>query len=267
MSIHSVSSVDNLTAAGMPEGGREAAELRSAGAVSGAVYAAYLRAAGHPLLVALTLAVTTLAQLLGSSSDWWTSYWVTLEEGLPPGLLNALSENATGSTLQLTDNETNPLLDNAQFPNSTLDRYDCIYIYTAMVLSLVAVSLLRSFMFFSMAMSASTRLHNNMFAAITRAPMRFFIPQYSVVTRRHSKRRHANDSIGLSLIGIVVVVATVNWWLLVPTLAIGVIFYGLRIIYLSSSRSIKRLEGVSKSSSLFANALHILLSMVPLKSL
>ncbi|KPJ13631.1 putative multidrug resistance-associated protein lethal(2)03659 [Papilio machaon] len=128
--VDQVSSVDNLTAAGMPEGGREAAELRSAGAVSGAVYAAYLRAAGHPLLVALTLAVTTLAQLLGSSSDWWTSYWVTLEEGLPPGLLNALSENATGSTLQLTYNETNPLLDNAQFPNSTLDRYDCIYIYT-----------------------------------------------------------------------------------------------------------------------------------------
>ncbi|XP_045542487.1 ATP-binding cassette subfamily C member 4 isoform X2 [Papilio machaon] len=259
MSIHSVSSVDNLTAAGMPEGGREAAELRSAGAVSGAVYAAYLRAAGHPLLVALTLAVTTLAQLLGSSSDWWTSYWVTLEEGLPPGLLNALSENATGSTLQLTYNETNPLLDNAQFPNSTLDRYDCIYIYTAMVLSLVAVSLLRSFMFFSMAMSASTRLHNNMFAAITRAPMRFFHTNPSGrVLNRFSKDMGAVDEvlpsalldvlqIGLSLIGIVVVVATVNWWLLVPTLAIGVIFYGLRIIYLSSSRSIKRLEGVTRS--------------------
>lgn len=73
-----MSSVDNVSAAGMPEGaggGREAAEARSAGAVAGAVYAAYLRAAGHPLLVALTLAVTALAQLLGSGSDWWTSYW------------------------------------------------------------------------------------------------------------------------------------------------------------------------------------------------
>lgn len=54
--------------------------------------------------------------------------------------------------------------------------------------------------------------------------------------------------IGLSLIGIVVVVAIVNYWLLVPTVAIGFVFYGLRIFYLSSSRSIKRLEGVSESS-------------------
>lgn len=45
-----------------------------------------------------------------------------------------------------------------------------------------------------------------------------------------------------------VVVAIVNYWLLVPTLAIGVVFYVLRIFYISSSRSIKRLEGVSESS-------------------
>lgn len=43
-----------------------------------------------------------------------------------------------------------------------------------MVIALVVISLLRSFMFFSMAMRASTRLHNKMFASITRAPMRFF---------------------------------------------------------------------------------------------
>lgn len=55
---------------------------------------------------------------------------MTLEEGLPPALLNTLSENATGPTLQLIDNETSPLVDNAQFPNSILDRYDCIYIYS-----------------------------------------------------------------------------------------------------------------------------------------
>lgn len=45
-----------------------------------------------------------------------------------------------------------------------------------------------------------------------------------------------------------VVVGVVNYWLLLPTLAIGVVFYGLRIFYLASSRSIKRLEGVSESS-------------------
>lgn len=73
-----MSSVDNLTATAPPEGGREEAEMRSAGAVSGKVYGAYLRASGHPLLVALMVLVAVLAQLLGSGSDWWTSYWLVL---------------------------------------------------------------------------------------------------------------------------------------------------------------------------------------------
>ncbi|XP_068628290.1 probable multidrug resistance-associated protein lethal(2)03659 [Battus philenor] len=259
MSIHSVSSVDNITGAEPPEGGREEAEMRSAGAVSSAVYGAYLRASGHPLVVALMLAITTLAQLLGSGSDWWTSYWVNLEETLPPSVVTALDDKNSTFLRASSQNMTSPFIDDAKFPRSGLSRYDCIYIYSAMVVALVAVSLLRSFMFFSMAMTASTRLHNNMFASITRAPMRFFHTNPSGrILNRFSKDMGAVDEvlpsalldvlqIGLSLIGIVVVVAIVNWWLLLPTLAIGVIFYGLRIVYLSSSRSIKRLEGVTRS--------------------
>lgn len=52
--------------------------------------------------------------------------------------------------------------------------------------------------------------------------------------------------IGLSLLGIIIVVAIANVWLLIPTVIIGIIFYYLRVIYLSTSRSVKRLEGVSE---------------------
>ncbi|XP_049887227.1 ATP-binding cassette sub-family C member 4-like isoform X2 [Pectinophora gossypiella] len=261
MSIHSVSSVDNLTATAPPEGTREEAELRSAGAVSGAVYGAYLRAAGHPLLVALMCSVAVLAQLLGSGSDWWTSYWVNLEEENPNRVINALrtGDNTTHGPLESVGNVTDALIDDAVYLGSGLTRYQCIYIYSGMVIALVIVSLLRSFMFFSMAMRASTRLHNNMFAAITRAPMRFFhVNPSGRILNRFSKDMGAVDEvlpsalldvlqIGLSLIGIVVVVAVVNYWLLVPTVAIGVVFYGLRIFYLATSRTIKRLEGVTRS--------------------
>ncbi|CAG9575865.1 unnamed protein product [Danaus chrysippus] len=258
MSIHSVSSVDNLTATAPPEGGREEAEMRSAGAVSGAVYGAYLGASGHPLMVTLMVLVAVLAQLLGSGSDWWTSFWVNQEEDHPKSVLRTLDSSNTSGPLQYSSNFTQALLENAHF-SSGLTRYDCIYIYTGMVVSLVVISLLRSFMFFSMAMRASTRLHNNMFSSITRAPMRFFHTNPSGrILNRFSKDMGAVDEvlpaalldvlqIGLSLIGIVVVVAVVNFWLLVPTLFIGLIFYGLRIFYLSSSRSIKRLEGVTRS--------------------
>lgn len=52
--------------------------------------------------------------------------------------------------------------------------------------------------------------------------------------------------IGLSLLGIIVVVAIANYWLLIPTVVIGMIFYYIRVFYLATSRSVKRLEGVSK---------------------
>lgn len=54
------------------------------------------------------------------------------------------------------------------------------------------------------------------------------------------------SQIGLAMLGIITVVAVVNYWLLVPTFFVGVVFCLLRIIYLSTSRSVKRLEGLSK---------------------
>lgn len=52
--------------------------------------------------------------------------------------------------------------------------------------------------------------------------------------------------IGLSLVGIVAVIAIVNPWLMIPTAVTLVIFYFYRIVYLSTSRSVKRIEGISK---------------------
>jgi len=53
---------------------------------------------------------------------------------------------------------------------------------------------------------------------------------------------------GLGLLGVVTVVAVVNVWLLIPTALMLVLFYLLRVYYVTTSRSIKRLEGISKST-------------------
>lgn len=52
--------------------------------------------------------------------------------------------------------------------------------------------------------------------------------------------------IGLTVVGIIAVVAIVNPWLLVPTMIVAVIFSFMRSFYLKTARNVKRLEGVSK---------------------
>lgn len=157
------------------------------------------------------------------------------------------------------DLETNLIRHALHYPNFWhFSRETSIYIYSVVIGTLVLISLIRSFTFFAICMRASTKLHDNMFGSITRATMRFFNTNPAGrILNRFSKDMGAIDEllpaamidclqIGLSLLGIIIVVAVVNPWLMIPTFAIGIIFYLLRIFYLRTSRNIKRLEGVSK---------------------
>ncbi|CAB0016955.1 unnamed protein product [Nesidiocoris tenuis] len=60
-------------------------------------------------------------------------------------------------------------------------------------------------------------------------------------------RRQSSLQIGLSLTGIITMVAVVNPWLLIPTSVCFVVFYFFRVFYLSTSRGVKRLEGTTRS--------------------
>ncbi|KAF4519663.1 hypothetical protein B566_EDAN005000 [Ephemera danica] len=100
----------------------------------------------------------------------------------------------------------------------SLSTQTCIIVHTTLILILVIATLSRSFMFTNTAMSASSQLHDSMFRAIF-----------------------------LSLCGVTIVVAIINYWMLIPTLVIVILFYFIRRVYLSTSRSVKRMEGVTKS--------------------
>lgn len=55
----------------------------------------------------------------------------------------------------------------------------------------------------------------------------------------------------LQLFGIIIVITLVNYYLIVPTIIVGIIFYYLRVYYLSASRNIKRIEATSKYPQLY----------------
>uniref|UniRef100_A0A182Q5F7 Uncharacterized protein n=1 Tax=Anopheles farauti TaxID=69004 RepID=A0A182Q5F7_9DIPT len=139
------------------------------------------------------------------------------------------------------------------------DRYIDIYIFTGLTIATVVITLTRSMFFFRTAMKASRKLHDAMFNGITRATMYFFNTNPSGrILNRFSKDMGQIDEylpsvtvdviqIFLSLLGIVVVVAIVNPYNLIPTVVIGIIFYFMRAFYLLTSRNIKRVEAITRS--------------------
>ncbi|KAF2886605.1 hypothetical protein ILUMI_19568, partial [Ignelater luminosus] len=143
--------------------------------------------------------------------------------------------------------------------SSYLSRETCIYIYSGIVAAMVIITLYRSYYFFKYCMRASVTLHNNMFSNIVQAAMRFFNTNSSGrILNRFSKDMGSIDEVlpmvaidclqvGLHVVGVTVVVSLVNPWLLIVTAVILIVFYLLRVVYMKTSRSVKRLEGITRS--------------------
>ena len=73
------------------------------------------------------------------------------------------------------DNETSQnVTDTGSKSVYLLSQETCIYIYTALIAAIVILVFLSIICFFTMCMRASVKLHDAMFASITRATMWFF---------------------------------------------------------------------------------------------
>ncbi|XP_049853309.1 probable multidrug resistance-associated protein lethal(2)03659 isoform X1 [Schistocerca gregaria] len=241
LSLGSVNSVDETK----QQEPVEVAEMRTSGRVGGHVYKGYFSAGGNCCVIFTMFFMFFLAQFAASGADYWLTYWTNVEE-------LRMQKNITNSSVSE---------DSMEIPaDSTLmSREMCIYVFTAVSVAVIIVSLTRSFLFFMVCMRASMNLHDRMFECITRARMYFFNTNTSGrILNRFSKDMGCIDEmlpqamidtlqIGLALLGIIVVVAVVNVSLLIPTAVIGVVFYILRLFYLSTSRSVKRLEGITRS--------------------
>lgn len=109
-------------------------------------------------MVALVVFLFLLAQALASSVDYFVSFWTNIEE-------------FRNSTLLTSNNDTTITINNnvPQLPMNT-----CINIYTGLIVGLFVIALIRSMIFYKLAMRSSKSLHNSMFENVIKAPMRFF---------------------------------------------------------------------------------------------
>ncbi|RZC33096.1 multidrug resistance-associated protein [Asbolus verrucosus] len=136
-----------------------------------------------------------------------------------------------------------------------------LFIFTELFATgaLIVLSIVRSMSFVKTCMHASVGLHNKMFSSIVNATMRFFHTNSSGrILNRFAKDvgsldetlpRMLMDTIqmGLAVVGTTLAICLVSPWTIIPTFAIFVIMYVIRIVYMATSRSVKRMEATNRS--------------------
>jgi ATP-binding cassette, subfamily C (CFTR/MRP), member 4 len=209
----------------------EAKEHQSTGTVAWSVYRFYFKAMKSTFNLALIFLLFVLAQVAVSSVDYFVAQWVNWEESL------AELETPTD------ENEA--------------ERQRYIYAYAILIGLFTYLILHRSFAFFHLCLRISKNLHDQLFRGITRAKMYFFNtnPSGRIINRFSNDIGSIDTKLPASLydtiqlflemIAVFVIVGIVNYWLLLPTLVMSLVLVGLRKIYVTTSRSVKRIESLS----------------------
>ncbi|KAI4466022.1 atp-binding cassette sub-family c [Holotrichia oblita] len=224
-------------------------EDTSRGKVKGSLFLQYMLAGGNIFVVIIVFSLYSLAQAAASGVDYFVSYWTNVEELRNAHTMPNFTEFANG-------NETVAAIIARQELMST---EVCIYIYAGLIVSLFVIALSRSMLFYKVAMIASENLHNNMFMNVIYTSMRFFdLNPSGRILNRFSKDMGAVDEllpkaildagqIMLLMLGSLILVAVINYMFLIPVAVIACVFLFLRVVFLRSSKNIKRLEGMMRS--------------------
>ncbi|GJP82054.1 hypothetical protein CLOP_g12179, partial [Closterium sp. NIES-67] len=131
--------------------------------------------------------------------------------------------------------------------------------YTGIVLAGVALSFVRSVLFFRWCVRAASRIHAAMLAAVLGSPLAFFHanPIGRVLNRFSADQGILDDQLPLTLfnyaqelslvVASIVMVALGLPWVLLAMLLVFLLFLRLRYIFVCTSREAKRLEAVTRS--------------------
>ncbi|XP_070850126.1 ATP-binding cassette sub-family C member 4-like [Chaetodon trifascialis] len=217
-----------------------AEETRVEGNVSGRVYLQYFAAGCNPLLLVFVVLLSVVAEVAYVLQDWWLVYWAKEE------FFNSTADSAKHDF-------------NATCSNQQLDLTFYLSIYSGLTAAAVVFGYARSLVIFHGLVRSSQTLHNRMFSAVLRTPVRFFdVNPIGRILNRFSKDISQMDStlpitlvdfyqLFLQNVGVVVVAASVIPLILIPVVPLLFFFLYLRRFYLCTSRDIKRLESTTRS--------------------
>ncbi|KAF5303188.1 hypothetical protein FQA39_LY10101 [Lamprigera yunnana] len=200
------------------------------GAITTSTYLNYLKAGRNWLFACLVISGFLISQVAVNAGEYYVAYWVNLEQ-------------------RLEECES----------NITIDRNEIIYVYSGLTALTIFLGIIHTVLFFFFVMRVSVNLHNTVFKTISHATMRFFnnTPAGRILNRFSNDLGTVDDylpfvfvdflEITLTLFGCIALATSVNVWFILPSCVMLIIFYFLRCIFLYTSRSVKRIEGITRS--------------------
>ncbi|TWW64058.1 Multidrug resistance-associated protein 4 [Takifugu flavidus] len=234
-SLHSVKDGEHLpaeTVQTVPE------ESRAEGNIGLKLYLQYLRSGANVVVLLVVLLFNIVAQLAYIMQDWWLAHWADNQE--------SQSTNIT-------------VIQNGKNITEQLDTDFYLGIYGGLTLATVIFGFIRNMFLFNVLVRCAQSLHDRMFTAILRTPVRFFdINPIGRILNRFSKDIGQLDSkmpwifvdfiqLFLQILGVIAVSASVIPWILIPVLPLLLVFIYLRRYFLQTSRDVKRLESTTRS--------------------
>ncbi|KAI7834991.1 P-loop containing nucleoside triphosphate hydrolase protein [Kickxella alabastrina] len=257
----------------------------SRGHVQWRVYLAYFRASGGLVFWAILTVLFMLTQGLLVAQDWWlrewaasysksslTSYHFVARTGADHRTIASLPTHS-GSVISVEPLSVSSLASgllnrSIQFVGlkgeDGLDggRVDLAYfigVYVAIALASVFLILGRSLLQFWGSLKASRTLHESLLHTVLRAPVRFFdtTPVGRLINRFSKDMETIDQSLNSSLaiflteviasLAILIVIAVITPAFTLGAIVVAIIYWIIGVLYLATSREIKRFESVTKS--------------------
>ncbi|KAF5303209.1 hypothetical protein FQA39_LY10122 [Lamprigera yunnana] len=215
-------------------------EVMQEGKVSGKVYYTYLKSGGGFKMCLFIMVLTVLTQGVLSWSDYFVSFWVDMEQ-------------------EMSGFRFNQSTNTSEYKNLEQSHKNVMILYSFVILAVVLLTLCRAFSFFYFTTKASTKIHNLIINNIINARMTFFDKNLSGnVLNRLSRDVAIMDEqlphtmfhvlkVSLVIISTLIVISTVNAAFLIPSSVFLTVLYFARNLYVRTARSIRRLEGATRS--------------------
>ncbi|XP_070538846.1 ATP-binding cassette sub-family C member 5-like [Ptychodera flava] len=216
------------------------AEEKEVGTVKWAAYNAYFKAAGGYAVVSLVLFLFILYIGLLTFNNWWLSYWIN---------------QGSGNTSIIVDNVT--VISDSMLDNPHMDFYAMIY--GVSILAVLFFSVIRTIIYMTICLRASSNLHNRVFTQVFRSPMSFFdtTPTGRILTRFSNDVDEMDVWIPLGLdiavqnfilVGFAILTICIVFPLFLIALVILVFIFVVCIKFFRAGiRDCKRLDNVTRS--------------------